>query len=351
MRVGFASLLFALLLCCLPARAQDILAVAPELRQALQAQGIDRHSAPQRRMEALADFLLSPDHLGIEYDNRRTLELEQVYRQRRANCVSFAQLYATLERELGLDAWVHESPRVIEWSQEQGVAYMAGHVNVGVRIGRRRFTVDIDRSIVPSSQPERIDDARALAHFHNNRGAELLAEGRTADARAEFAVASRLQPDFVAALSNLALLEMTDGRLQEAEAALMRALAFKPRDVPTLLNLLRVLQQSGQTSKVARFRSRLLEAQARNPYEQARLGLLAEQAGDWPQALAHYRRATRLKNGEHGFHFALARVLMAMGDRKGSERELRRAEGFAAGAERDRYRGKLERMRALASHS
>ncbi len=41
----------------------------------------------------------------------------------------------------------------------------------------------------------------------------------------------------------------------------------------------------------------------------------------------------------------------AMGDRKGSERELRRAEGFAAGAERDRYRGKRERMRALASHS
>ena len=53
--------------------------------------------------------------------------------------------------------------------------------------------------------------------------------------------------------------------------------------------------------------------------------------------------------GKQGFNRNLTTAEI-VGQLWWAERELRRAEGFAAGAERDRYRGKRERMRALASH-
>lgn len=327
--------------------AAQVMAVPAELREQVQRRVVAPGGSRTQRLERLADFVFGDGGLALQYDNSSTRTVAEVYRDRKANCLSFTLLFVALAREAGLEAQVQEVGEVLAWYQDEGVIYNANHVNVGVRAGPQWQVVDLDTNILAArNRPRGVDDRRAMAHFHNNRGAELMVEGDVAAARAALLAALEDDPDFVPAWNNLGVLLLREGDVRGAERAYLAALRRKPEHAATLSNLVGLYRRHGEMRMQQHYEWRLDKVQRSDPFHQFMRALECESNGDYDCAIARYRRAVRLQNGEHTFHFGLARAYFLSGDLARAQRELGRAYALGGNEQvRSVYRQKLENLR------
>jgi tetratricopeptide (TPR) repeat protein len=326
-----------------PPDPATIVAIPPELEALVRERVIRTTNSHERRLEKLVDVLFGPQGLALEYDGSRTRTISEAFTDRKANCLSFSLMFVALARRAGIDAHVQETDHVLAW-QGDGVLYGNGHVNVAVKVGRARKTVDIDRSVVSIRGTQRaISDERALAHFYNNRGAELMGQGQLPAAGLHMAMAIRMEPEFVGAWSNLGVLHMREGSLQQAERAYLAALERNKKHAPALSNLVNLYRQAGDDRRRAEFERRLYEVQRRDPFHQIILALSYEKGHNYAAAIEHFRRAIRLKARDHFVYYGLARSYAHLGDTKRAADALVRARD-AAGDQGDMYQAKLERL-------
>ena len=328
----------------------ELLAVPEALRQQLHA-SVRPNPDPARRLQALADFLLKPEGLGLRYRHDATLSVAEAFAQREGNCLTFTLVTVALARELGLQAYGQDADAV-SWYQEGGSVYRTLHVNAGVRIEGRRFSVDIASNQVITREPPRpIADARLLAHFHSNRAAELLAEGALKAALAHARQALAIDPQHAAAHSNAGVIEARLGNPNAAERAYLSALAIEPDHAGALFNLGELYVRERRGSLASDMRRRLAQAQQRDPFHHFLLGLQREAAGDAAAAVDHLRRAIRLHRHDHRFHFALARSWARLGEMDRAARALQAARSTSEGVEHSRYQAKLESLRRHGSQT
>jgi Flp pilus assembly protein TadD len=321
----------------------EIMAVPLELRAEAQRRVVAPGGPPEQRLERLADFMFGGDGLRLQYDHRMTRTVAEVYRDRQANCLSFALLFVALAREAGLEAQVRELGEVLAWYQDQGVIYNANHVNVGVRIGGHWWVVDVDSDILAvRDRPRVIEDHRVVALFHNNRGSERMAAGDMAAARDLLQAAMATDPTLVGPWNNYGVLLMREGDLRGAERAYLRALEANPRRAATLSNLVTLYERTADPRR-AHYARKLDRIRHTDPFHQFQLALQCENGGDFGCAIARYQRAIRLQPDQHSFHFGLARAYFLYGDLPRAQRELDRALALGdTDPVRDIYRQKLE---------
>lgn len=328
-----------------PPSASQIVAVPPGLQALLRQRVISAGPDREARLQQLVEMIFARDGMDLQYDAAATLTVSETWQQRRANCLSFTLLFVALARSAGIQARVQEVDQVVSWYQEEGVLYNVGHVNAGIEVNGRSGTVDLDRNVLYDRKgPRPIDDARALAHFYNNRGAVQLEAGNVVAARAWFDAALRQSAGFSAALNNLAVLEGRQGNLSLARAHYMEALRISPRHTPSLINASSLLARMGDRAGAARLQQRLQHVRQRDPFVQYLLGTQAERAGDSDRAIHFYRRALRLYDSAHQFHFALARAYVMAGDLPRAGRELQRAQQLGGAAQQSRYQSKLDSL-------
>lgn len=327
--------------------ARQIMAIPPQLQALLHERVIAPGGSRQARVQRLVALVFDPDGLAVEYDNERTRTVAEAWRDRRANCLSYTLLFVALARAAGLDAQVQEVGEVLAWYRDEGVIYSANHVNAGIRTGIQHQTLDVDRNILATrNRPRGVSDARALAHFHNNRGAELMAAGDLAGARASLEAALRADSRFVPVWNNLGVLLQRQDDPEGARHALQAARMLEPDHAATLANLVALHQRQGQPQLAAQYAARLDRVQRGDPFHQFMRALECEDAGDYDCAIARYRNAIRSQSGEHQFHFGLARAYFLSGRLDRAEGELRRALVLAGDAPvRAIYRGKLAHLR------
>lgn len=332
-----------------PPQPESIAVIPPGLQAQLQQQVIRRAITREQRLHRLADFMFDPEGLALQYDAYTTRTVEESYRDRKANCLSFSLLFVALARQAGLDAFIQESDQVLSWYEEGGTVYNTGHVNVGVRIGHARHTVDIDRSVlVTRGPPLAISRERALAHFYNNRGAELMVRGQSVAARRHLELAIRMDPDYLGSWNNLGVLNLREGDPAAAERVYAVALSKNRKHAPTLLNLVTLYKRTGDLARSAELERRLQKVQLKDPFHQLLLAIGCEKRGDYANAIVHYKRAIRLHRDEHRFHFGLARAYMQLGDLRHARSALARAYELADDdSERSRYQAKLNRLQQL----
>ncbi|MGV8961314.1 MAG: tetratricopeptide repeat protein [Stenotrophomonas sp.] len=328
-----------------------IMQIPPALQAQLQEKVISPSHSPEQRLHRLVDLVFQPQGLGLQYDPDATLSVAETYASGRANCLSFTLLFVALARQAGLDARVQEVGQVVTWYQDQGVVYIAGHVNVGLRLEGREGTVDLDRNVLYDRQgPRRISDRRALAHFYNNRGAELMAGNDIAGARAHYRMALQMDPRFTSSWNNLGVLEMRQGELDTAAHDFDTALSINRDNAPALANATALYRRTGDTRRAGQLQNRLQRAQRRDPFYQFLGGVEAERQGDYAAAVKFYRHAVRLYGNAHPFHFGLARAYFLSGDNRNAIRELETARKLADSGTTDaRYQAKLERLRRLST--
>ena len=327
--------------------ARQVMEIPPELRALLHERVIAPTTSREARVQRLVALVFDPDGLAVEYDNARTRTVAETWRDRRANCLSYTLLFVALARAAGLDAQVQEVGEVLAWYRDAGVIYSANHVNAGIRTGIQHQTVDVDRNILATrNRPRGVSDARAMAHFHNNRGAELMAAGDLEGARASLEAALRADRRFVPIWNNLGVLLQRQGDPEGARHALDAARTLDPEHAATLANLVALHQRQGEPALAASYAARLDRVQHGDPFHQFMRALECEDTGDYDGAIAHYRNAIRSQAGEHQFHFGLARAYFLSGRLDRAERELRRALALGdAEPVRAAYRGKLEHLR------
>jgi len=334
----------------IPSPAQ-VMAVPADARAVLQEKVMRMANSPEQRLQRLVELVFRPEGAGLalEYDTEATLTVAETWHQRRANCLSFTLLFVALAREIGLEARMQEVGQVVTWYEDQGLIFNAGHVNVGMRVDGRPATLDLDSNVLYDRRgPQPISDARALAHFYNNRGAEHLAMHDTANARAYLQASLQMDPRFVAAWSNLGVLESRENDLDAAAKDLETALSINGGHAPALHNATKLYQRMGDTARVAQLQAQLQRRQRSDPFYQFLQGAQAEKKADYAQAIDYYRRAVRLYDRAHQFHFGLARAYYLSGNNRLAEHEMARARDLGGSEQlRSVYQNKLDAIRRL----
>lgn len=332
----------------LPAPEQ-IMQTPAALQQQLQQQVILPSHSSQQRLQRLVQFVFSTDGLGLQYDPDATLSVTETFQQRRANCLSFTLLFVTLARQAGLKARVQEVGQVVTWYEDQGVIYIAGHVNAGLETGDRTVTVDLDSNVFYDQRgPRPISDQRALAHFYNNRGAALMAAGDLDGARAHYQMALQLDPRFIPGWNNLGVLNARQGDLNAATRDFDSALSINRNHAPTLSNASNLYRRMGDR-RAEGLSMRLQRAQRQDPFYQFLRGQEAERGHDYAGAILHYRAAIKLYDNAPPFHFGLARAYFLIGNNPDALRQLQRARALAgSGPLRARYQAKIQALQRLS---
>ncbi|MBK7143868.1 MAG: tetratricopeptide repeat protein [Xanthomonadales bacterium] len=327
--------------------AESVLAMPEDLRKAFHAQVLDPPRPPHRRMQLLVDFLFQPQGLGMQYRDDATYSVADAWRTREANCLAFTLLTVALAREAGLHAYGQEIRDAITWRKDADMIYRANHVSAGIRILSERYAIDVAwDEVIASGRPRPIDDHRLIAHFYSNRAVELMRAGNLAAGLAHADAALALDPANPAFLSNRGVLHQRAGEAAAAERDYRAALALNPDHASALSNLAMHHRRAGDDAAATVLLQRLAAVQARDPLHQFLLAADYERRGDWAQALAHYRRAVRLFEPEHSFHYALARVNVVLGHAEAAGRALERARELSNGATRARYQAKLDYLRS-----
>ena len=331
-----------------PPDPAQVMAIPPELRDALHAAVTARSRSPEVRLQLLMDFLFdSTDGLGMTYDHAATLTVEEAWRTRKANCLTFTMLSLALAREIGIDAHAQRIDEVLSWRQENQHLVRSDHVNTGVRVLHRRFTIDVaSDDIVTRDPPREIGDQALLAIYFSNRAMELAIDGDYAGAAPYMAVSLSLDPNSPGSLNNAGVVAMRAGDLPAAERHYRAALERDADHWGALANLSQLYECQGDTARAQPLRARSERVLARDPFHQFMTGHRAEAAGDYATAVDRYRRAVRLYPGEHRFHSALARALLHQGETRQAMRALTRARDLADQDSVATYDKKLSLLRS-----
>lgn len=332
-----------------PAPAQ-VMAIPLELHDALRHAVSDRSTSPQARLDLLMRFLFDPrSGLGMEYDHAATLTVEQAYRTRKANCLTFTILSIALAREVGLEAYAQHIDEVLSWRQENLHLVRSDHVNTGVRIQQRRYTIDVaSNDILTRTAPDPISDDMLLAIYYSNRAMELAIDGDYLGAAPYMAASLELDPQSADGLNNAGVVALHTGDSPAAERHYRDALERNPEHLGALVNLSQLYDRQGDTIRAQQLRARSERVLERDPFHHFMAGHQAEAIGDYRTAVARYRRAIRLYSAEHRFHFALARVLLQQGDTRQAIRVLTQARRLADQDSSAFYQAKLNLLRSRA---
>lgn len=312
-----------------PPAVEEVVALPPALSQLVADQVVAPPGSDLQRLQRLLDLMSSADGLGIQYRDDATLTVGQAYQAREANCLTFTLVFIALAREAGLDAYGQEIDETLAWRQQGSTIYRTNHVNAGIRIGGRRYTVDVasDR-VIARHPPERVSDQRLLSHFYNNRAADLITQHAVDEAARHMHIALQLDPGYANSWSNQGVVHLRQGKLAQARLAYRRALELEPTHAPALSNMLTLAQRTGDPGGEAEYRSRLERVQARDPFHQFLLASDHERHGRYTLAATHYQRAIRLQGSEHRFHLGLARAYLQLGEPRRANRALRRAQAL-----------------------
>ncbi|MGJ4728368.1 tetratricopeptide repeat protein [Luteimonas sp. SDU101] len=330
-----------------PPAAEEIFAIPPPLREALQTQVVRKGGySEQQRLTALARFLFDPSGLGMTYQHDADYTVAEAYQTRKANCLTFTLLTIALAREIGIEAHGQEIPRVLAWYREGDTLYFSNHVNAGILAGGSRYTVDVaSDSILSGDPPKRIADRRLLAIFYSNRAAGLLGHGQLAAAGQYMSAAFEADGEYPAAWNNAGVLALREGRRDDAERHFLRTLELSNTHEGALMNLAALYAARGDLARERQLRKRIDGIQRRNPFHHFLLATEHEKQGDYVAAARRYRRAIALFDGEHEFHHGLARAYLHLGEYRKAGEALRHAQAVASKSAARRYQAKLDLLR------
>lgn len=304
--------------------------------------------SPVGRVDRLVDFIANDGGLGFRYRATPTTDVAETIAQGRGNCLSFTLLFISTARALGIDAYPREVRVPAAWREEAGLIVDVGHVNVGIDAPGVRKTVDFEpnyllaQRLAAPYRGRRISDERALAHFYNNRAAELLADGEPEAAADWVAQAIELDAGFAAALNTSGVIERRLGRPERARERFQVALEIASDPAAALFNLIRLERAEGRPSAAAAHARRLELLRPDDPWFLWSLGRFYESLDELGRAAEFYARAARLADREHRFHASHARVLFALGRNNSAVDAMLRAAHLLATVNGDAGQAKLD---------
>lgn len=302
------------------------LALPDGLRQMLPAEAKDRRLDEFQRMQSLVKFMVTDNGLGLRYQEQPTYGIAESLALRRVNCLSFTMLFVAMARASGLNAFAQASDDALTMRVLDGTLYRATHVNAGIKVNDRSYTVDVgSQAVIGGRKPQRISDARTVALLRNNHAVEHLLQGDHARAGETINAAIALDASNAAIWNNAGVVHWRAGRRDAAERAYLQALQLQGDHVGALSNLVALHRAGGASDQLSRYTKRLHRAQASDPFSQFLAAQSLAVSGAHAAAIEHYQRAIRLLPGEPLFHRGLAEAYQGQGDVAAAGRSRERA--------------------------
>ncbi|HEY3444909.1 MAG TPA: tetratricopeptide repeat protein [Myxococcales bacterium] len=241
--------------------------------------GLRPPASDRAKVTALVEAMFDPAGFGLAYAEVETVGAERALRRRSGNCLDLANVFIGLSRAVGVRAeYLDASHRVHEVREVAGgMTLRSGHVTAAVDVGDERVGLDFAR-LGPVQRYRLMDDVEAVAHFHNNRGWDLIdramASGGAVDweaALSEFEAAVAIEPEFAAGWNNAGIAQARLGRRRQALERYRRAAECNPKLAAPRVNLASLLLQMGDAQGAV---SELEEALRAEPGDPKVLGLL-----------------------------------------------------------------------------
>ncbi|MEN1727730.1 MAG: hypothetical protein AAGJ52_04745 [Pseudomonadota bacterium] len=301
----------------LPPSPDQVLEIPDDLLAQAQLVVAEPGASRERRLDRLVEFVSETDHLGFSYRGDATHTVGQTFAVREGNCLSFTLLFLSLSRALGLESEAREVSIPPAWQDQGDTLFEVGHINVGVDTPSRRRTVDFDPDYLRSlrlAAPWRgrvVSDERALAHYYNNRAAELSGQGQVALATLWIQQALALDPTFDSAYNTAGVIQRRLGRTEEAQRYFESALELNAESASVLFNLIALAEQTGRSSGAQGYRERLHSLHPDDPWFHWQLGRGYRTQGETVLSLAAFRRAYELDPGQARFARDLMDTLIA----------------------------------------
>ncbi|CAM2065962.1 Tetratricopeptide repeat protein [Sulfidibacter corallicola] len=323
----------------------DILEVSPDM-----AQFLDVHVVPVRnpvlRLQRLVQVVFNESFLSLSYENTETKTSVETFRDRSGNCLSFTNMFVAMARYCGFTAHFQEVENVPTWDRHGNVVVLNRHMNALIFIVGKKITVDFN----PYNRPEDrrtmvVSDARALAQYYNNIGAELFGDGQRELALAHFQRALQIEDRISFTWSNLGVAYQYVDDAEMAERCYLKALKVSRAELTAMNNLERLYRRQGRLEEANKYHRRVVRFRKRNPFYHYELGRAALERANYDKAVGHFRAAIRRKPKTHEFHWMLAAAYHGMGDADKAAKALVRAREYAPNVfDKDRYSQKLELM-------
>lgn len=233
------------------------------------------HGAPLDRLRRLSRALLDPVRSPI-LEGAHTSTAIEVFAERRANCVGYANLFVGLAREIGVAAYfvlVDGLPGGGAAPADESLSVHEGHLAAAWGPANDRRIFDLAGETPGARlQVRPITDVAAIAVFYSNHGVEALLDGRTADAVDWLRAAAALEPSALPSTwINLGVALRRAGDLESANEAYERALELDPGGAAAYRNLAALLVLRGRAHEAAE----LLDTAAALAGSDARLDSLA----------------------------------------------------------------------------
>lgn len=290
-------------------------------------QSVPEFGSEAERMNFLLTGLLSDRRLGIRYQDGYTGTAQEVFESRRANCLSFTQIFVGMAREAGIPAYYVRVGDIQGYQRAGDLVVVSGHVTAG-------YGDPLDQEIlefnlgpeVDYKLAEPISDLTGIAMYYSNRAAELIQEDRLEEAMEAAETALRLDPGLAIAWVNRGVGLRRQDRWDQAEASYRKAIDLEPELVTAWLDLETVLRLQGRVEEATQVAEKVEKLGSRNPYTLISRGDKRLALGEADAARVLYRRALRLLDDKAEAYASVGFAELVAGNLAESSLWLRRAQ-------------------------
>lgn len=327
--------------------------LTPEMKEWVRR--VTRYATTQRgQLQLLLEATFraqDADGLGIAYDNSRTRTVQEVWAERKANCISLTAFFVSASRHLGIPCYFAEPLNTNRWHRTGSVIRLERHI---VALAPRAPIEDVVADFLPSLRKRmgaymvtNLTDEQALALFHANRAVELLEGGDPQMALAEVQSALGIDPKSSISWNIQGVIQMNTGLFTLAETSLQKAASLDGRDGTPIGNLEVLMRQTGRMVEAQKYRDLGIAMRQKDPYFNAFLAEEAYGEGRLEEALDRIDRAISLMPYDPEFHLARAKVCLGLEKPDEARKSLKVAQRWAIPTERARYDSKLEALAKL----
>jgi len=323
----------------------DVLELSPEMIEFMD-RWVDDNEGDYARLRRLLYAVMGDGTFEVIYDDS-TRTAQETFRDQRGNCLSFTSMFVAMARYVGLHADYQEVTVPPDWSVSGQTFILNKHVNVYIRIASRGDQmIDFNMADVHMSYDRQvISDRRGRAHYFNNKGVELMLEGDTSLAFANFLESLREDSSFTPAWINLGILYSRNDYPNYAEASYLEALEHGGTSLVAMNNLAALYDREGHSELAAYYEDLVESHRMQNPYYRYHLARSAFENEDYATAIDQLNAAIRMNKNDDSFYFLMSLSYLNTGDKESAQRWMKKAEDVAdMSADKKRNHNKLDAL-------
>lgn len=245
--------------------AEKLLAISPEMRQNVQT--LFGGLAKLQAAEALANWIVAPDGLGLEYVSDANLTPRQAYQQKEANCLSYTLLLTQLAAALDIHIQINSVDTPNIWDLDDNTLLFYRHVNGLYEKGNLHAIFDLTPSRYDEQYPHNtLGEQEAFALFLSNRSIDHFLVGENDRAMHLIKMATSLSPNNPDIWTNLGAILKRGGEKERAKDALHFALSLDQTHVVAVSQLERLYREDNDLENAERYAALAKKVRTSNPY-------------------------------------------------------------------------------------